>query len=674
MSLRLIIAIAIGVPLMGLAGLLATSYFEKQQRATDMRVMVKLSYFAEELELLIAALQHERAVNYDTLKGTEHGSLTEAQAKTDKYVKIVNEVVHEDVFVAAYPEIVHELEEALSHFDKLNATRSQVASGTANTKAMLDAYTLKIEQLLEVIAHTTDLSPTTEMMRSLAAVDSLLIAIEFAGLERIHGGELIDQAATGQIDIEMLHDFLLESARSQTGLSRFKDWSTPQQKAKYDGLIPSADQASYTDAYDRISHLDVKMNLDGLDARAWRIISDGRIDALTELAGSISHDVYISAKASAAENASAAYFQLLIAVGMIALTVAPAIFAMLMLRKGLMHIIGNIGFLSLGRVDLIQPTGFHAKEIVEVNNFVAELQKSSEMRADTAQRLASGDLRVNAELLSSEDLLGNAQQTMIGTLRDVIARATRASAEVGVASKELGISSTQLSSGVTQQAAASQEMSAAITEIAANIAVSVDNATETAKIAETAAKDAELSGKAVDDAASAAKTIASKISLVQEIARQTDLLALNAAVEAARAGEAGKGFAVVASEVRKLAENSQKAAAEICDLAVHTADVAGDAQSRLNEVLPNIQRTAELAKQIDTAVREQSIGAKEIESAICELDNVTQSNAANARQAAASSDNLASQSEEFEKILQYFSVDAEAVLAEPVAVIEKKAA
>lgn len=674
MSLRLIIAIAIFIPLMGLAGLLAASYFEKQQRATDMRVMVKLSYFAEELELLIAALQHERSVNYDTINGIDPGSLSDAQAKTDKYLTIVNEVVHEAAFVAAYPEIVHELEEALSHFEKLISVRTQVAAGTAVVEVMLEAYTLKIEQLLEVIAHTTDLSPTTDMMRSLAAVDSLLIAIEFAGLERIHGGELIDQAATGKINIEMLHDFLIESARSQTGLARFMDWSTTEQKARYESLLPETARAPYVDAFDRISHLDVKLDLQGLDASAWRVVSDRRIDALTELAGTISHDVYVSAKASAADNVAAAHFQLAIAIGLIALTVVPAVFAMRMLRKGLLHIIENIGLLALGRVDLMRPDGFQAKEIAEVNKFVERLQQASQQRADSAQRLAQGDLLLNAELLSPGDLLGNAQQTMIGTLRDVIGRASRASVEVRVASKELGVSSTQLSTGVNQQAAASQQMSAAITEIATNIEQSVDNATEAAEVAKIASENAELSGKAVDDAASAAKAIASKISFVQEIARQTDLLALNAAVEAARAGSAGKGFAVVASEVRKLAENSQKTAAEISDLAVHTADVAGDAQSRLNDVLPNIQRTAELAKEIDVAVREQSIGAKEIAAAICELDGVTQSNAANARQAAASSGNLAGQSEEFDEILQYFSFDAGASPSAPSTASVKKAA
>ncbi len=164
-------------------------------------------------------------------------------------------------------------------------------------------------------------------------------------------------------------------------------------------------------------------------------------------------------------------------------------------------------------------------------------------------------------------------------------------------------------------------------EMAANIKQNADNAAQTEKIARQSSRDAEASGQAVNKAVGAMRTIAEKISIVQEIARQTDLLALNAAVEAARAGEHGKGFAVVASEVRKLAERSQAAAAEISTLSGETVQVATEAGEMLNRLVPDIQKTAELVSEISAACREQDIGASQINDAIQQLDKVTQQNA-----------------------------------------------
>lgn len=122
------------------------------------------------------------------------------------------------------------------------------------------------------------------------------------------------------------------------------------------------------------------------------------------------------------------------------------------------------------------------------------------------------------------------------------------------------------------------------------------------------------------------QTIAEKISIVGEIARQTDLLALNAAVEAARAGEHGRGFAVVASEVRKLAERAQHAALEITELSTETINLSSEANTVLDELLPNIGRTANLVQDMATGSREQSIGIRQINDAIAELDKATRNN------------------------------------------------
>jgi methyl-accepting chemotaxis protein len=153
------------------------------------------------------------------------------------------------------------------------------------------------------------------------------------------------------------------------------------------------------------------------------------------------------------------------------------------------------------------------------------------------------------------------------------------------------------------------------------------------------------------------RTIAEKIGIVQEIARQTDLLALNAAVEAARAGEHGKGFAVVASEVRKLAERSQSAAAEISSMSSDTVKAARDAGEMLGRLVPDIRKTAELVSEISAACREQDIGASQINEAIQQLDKVTQQNAGASEEMSATSEELAAQAEELQASIAFFKVD-----------------
>ena len=142
-------------------------------------------------------------------------------------------------------------------------------------------------------------------------------------------------------------------------------------------------------------------------------------------------------------------------------------------------------------------------------------------------------------------------------------------------------------------------------------------------------------------AVQAMQTIAEKITIVQEIARQTDLLALNAAVEAARAGEHGRGFAVVASEVRKLAERSQTAAHEIGALSGQTVSVAQQAGEMLTKLVPDIKKTAQLVDEISAACREQDVGAGQVNQAIQQLDQVIQQNAGASEELSATSEELA---------------------------------
>jgi methyl-accepting chemotaxis protein len=281
-------------------------------------------------------------------------------------------------------------------------------------------------------------------------------------------------------------------------------------------------------------------------------------------------------------------------------------------------------------------------------------------RAGTlAQAVAGGDLTRTIDKVSQDEvgeLIGHINE-MVLRLRGVVSEALSAADNVSSGSQELSSSAEELSQGATEQAASAEEASSSMEQMAANIKQNADNAAQTEKIARQSASDAQASGAAVGRAVEAMRTIAEKITIVQEIARQTDLLALNAAVEAARAGEHGKGFAVVASEVRKLAERSQTAAAEISTVSSQTLKVAQEAGDMLTRLVPDIQKTAGLVSEISAACREQDIGADQINQAIQQLDKVTQQNAGASEEMSATSEELAAQAETLQASIAYFRTE-----------------
>jgi methyl-accepting chemotaxis protein len=276
-----------------------------------------------------------------------------------------------------------------------------------------------------------------------------------------------------------------------------------------------------------------------------------------------------------------------------------------------------------------------------------------------AGAVADGDLNQTIPSASNDEIgdLMKSLNVMVEKLRQIVAEALTAARNVSAGSQELSASAEQLSQGATEQASSAEEASSSMEEMASNVKQNADNANQTEKIAAQSAKDAEASGVAVGRAVNAMQTIAEKITIVQEIARQTDLLALNAAVEAARAGEHGKGFAVVASEVRKLAERSQAAAAEIGTLSTESVKVAQEAGGMLSKLVPDIKKTAELVQEITAACREQDVGSAQINQAIQQLDKVGQQNASASEQVSSTSEELASQAEQLQSTISFFRIE-----------------
>jgi methyl-accepting chemotaxis protein len=275
------------------------------------------------------------------------------------------------------------------------------------------------------------------------------------------------------------------------------------------------------------------------------------------------------------------------------------------------------------------------------------------------QIIGSGDLTQDMRLDRKDEIgqLFSSINFMLENMRKVLSEIHSTSHEIASMSNTLSTTSTELAAGASDQAASVEEVSSAMEEMAVNIQNNTNNAIETEKIATRSSQEAGDSGHAVSNTVISMSEIVKKISIIEEIARRTNLLALNAAIEAARAGEHGRGFAVVAAEVRKLAERSQKAASEITDLSSTSVDVAEQAGELFSNFIPNIQKTSNLIHEITSASSEQKTGVEEINKAVNQLEQIIQQNVGASEEVASTSREMADRANHLQHVIQFFKFD-----------------
>ncbi|MFZ2407832.1 MAG: methyl-accepting chemotaxis protein [Methylobacter sp.] len=340
---------------------------------------------------------------------------------------------------------------------------------------------------------------------------------------------------------------------------------------------------------------------------------------------------------------------------------------LMLLKRNIQNLVADANMLSVAavegrlqtRADATKHQGDYRKIVEGVNNtldgvilpvneVVAVL---SEMEKGDLTGTVNGDYK--GQLKDFKDTVNNT----IAKLSQVISEVSSAATNIASASEEVSSTAQSMSQATTEQAASVEETSSSVEQMSASINQNTENAKVTDGMATQASSEAVQGGEAVKETVSAMKSIAGKIGIIDDIAYQTNLLALNAAIEAARAGEHGRGFAVVAAEVRKLAERSQIAAQEIGELAGSSVKMAESAGKLLDTIVPSIKKTSDLVQEIAAASEEQSSGVGQINTAMDQLNKITQQNASSSEELAATSEEMTGQAAQLQDLISFFTVD-----------------
>ncbi|HQU71434.1 MAG TPA: methyl-accepting chemotaxis protein [Calditrichia bacterium] len=594
----------------------ASNVIEKQSLKNELAQIEELADLSVHISALVHETQKERGrtAGYLGSQGEQFGPELNAQRQlTDQKLTELHAFLGNFDPTQYDQSFQKELSAAMDAVGLLTEKRQAITGLRLPAGDAIGYYTQMNARFLDAVSYTATISRNAEVARALNAYGNFLKSKERAGIER---AVLSNTFARNSFGPGMFRKFNMLVTAQDTYLDAFRASATPEHQGLYEAI--STDPAfGEVEKFREIAFAKFAEGGFDVDAGQWFKTITQKINVLKGMDDRLAEELLVLTGDLASGASASLYFSLLIT----------------LIGVGLSLITGYVVWGSILR----------------------PLNMTKAAMEDLSHGVLNNDINY-----SSRDELGEmvrAFGALNERLAETVTRVKNAADEVSSASIEFRSTSEQISQGASEQAATVEEISSTIEEISANVQQNADNAQHTEKVASQSAVSAKSGGEAVGEAATAMRDIHHKIMIIEEIARQTNLLALNAAIEAARAGESGRGFAVVAAEVRKLAERSQSAAGEIVESANRSLATAERAQKILLQIIPDIEKTANLTQEISYASNEQSVGIQETNKAIQQFDTVVQRNAASAEELSASASSVADYASDLQEAISFFKVE-----------------